>query len=400
MPGANQSMDDKLLSLYAVCPPGLESVLFQELRGIGVYSTRTTEANLAVPIPVELGSGGIEFDGTLNDLYRANLHLRCASRILLRLGSFHASKFVELTRKTGNLDWQKYITNQHPLAFRVTAHRSRLYHSGAVAERIAAGIAERVGFQPVVEKYREDIHAAQLIVVRLLENECTISLDASGAPLHQRGYRQALAKAPLRETIAAGMLLASGWDQRSPLMDPFCGSGVIPIEGAWIAARIPPGYLRKFIFMDWPEYDAAAWKCLIDAVKNEIQTPVGAILGSDRDAGAVKMAAENAERAGAASWVNFSRRAVSDIEPSARRGWVVTNPPYGLRISRNQDLRNLYAQFGNVLRERCPGWQVAFLCNDDRLATQTGLIFREGISLVSGGLPIKLNRSVVPEKLT
>ncbi len=375
--------------LYAVCPPGLEDILAGELRELRVGMPEAT-----VPEP---GSGGLDFTGTLEGLYRANLHLRTASRVLLRIGTFHAVKFVELVRKTANLSWENYLQPGHPIALRVTTHRSRLYHSGAVAERLVEGIGERLDQNPLVEKYNEEGNTAQLIIIRLIEDEFTISIDSSGAPLHHRGYRQALAKAPLRETLAAGILLASGWDRRSPFVDPFCGSGTIPIEAALLAANIPPGIIRRFAFMDWPGFDASHWSRLLQSATAQRKDPEAAILGSDRDAGAVKMAITNADRAGVAHLIHFSQRAVSAIQPPVGRGWVVTNPPYGVRVSQNQDLRNLYAQFGNVLRAQCTGWQVAFLCSDDRLATHTGLIFQPGLSLVNGGIPVKLNRGVVPE---
>ncbi len=388
-------MDDKLLSLYAVCPPGLESTLADELSKLGIGQIPAGSAQKS-PHTIEPGAGGVEFAGALLDVYRANLHLRCASRILLRLGSFHASKFVELARKSGNLAWDKFIVKDRPIALRVTSHRSRLYHTGAVAERVASGLSERLGAAVKVEKYSADSQNAQLIIVRLVNDECSISLDTSGAPLHQRGYRQALAKAPLRETLAAGILFASGWEQHSPLVDPFCGSGAIPIEATLMAMRIPPGLNRRFAFMEWPGFDLAVWEALRTDAERRVQPPAAPILASDRDAGAVNMALENAARAGVADWVEITQRAVSAVEPPAQPGWVATNPPYGLRVSPSQDLRNLYAQFGNVLRARFPGWQVAFLCNDDLLATQTRLIFQEGLSLVNGGVPVKLNRAVVP----
>lgn len=378
-------MENNSLRLYAVCPPGLELALSAELLGLGIITKPET------------GSGGVDFSGSLEDIYRANLHLRTASRVLLRMGSFQVSKFVELVRKTGNLSWETYLHKDRPLAYRITTHHSRLYHSKAVEERVHQGIANRLGYQPSVAKYNEESNQTQLVVIRILDDECTISMDTSGAPLHHRGYRQALAKAPLRETLAAGMLISSGWDRESPLIDPFCGSGVIPIEAALLAANIPPGHQRSFSFMEWPGYDPSNWRRLLKEADRKKIVPPAVILGSDRDEGAISMARENIERAGVSELVQFTQRAVSAIEPPAQRGWIVTNPPYGVRVSQNQDLRNLYAQFGKVLKSRCPGWQVAFLCTDDRLATLTGLTFIKGLSLVNGGIPVKLNLGHVPE---
>jgi putative N6-adenine-specific DNA methylase len=280
-----------------------------------------------------------------------------------------------------------------------------------VAERVVGAIEDRLGRpSPYRTRGGDDettknlkTPEAQLIVVRLVRDKCTISVDSSGAPLHQRGYRLATAKAPLRETLAAGMLFASGWDVASPLLDPFCGSGTVAIEAAMMARNIPPGRARRFAFMDWPNFDAALWQSFLENVETHDDSPrseaergrasLPLIIASDRDAGAIEAAKANAARAGVADGIEFSRRAVSAIEPPSQLGWIVTNPPYGVRASENKDLRNLYAQFGNVLRARCPGWRVAMLSGSAQLTKSVGLDFDEGLPLVNGGLKVKLMRA-------
>jgi len=394
--------------LFVVCAPGLEPFTAQELVELGLLRGKPSSP-LSKTGGIEGGpEGGVEFQGTLRDVYRANLHLRTASRVLVRLGAFYAAAFPELVRKAGRLPWERYLAPGQPVALRVTCHKSRLYHSGAVAERVARAMGDRLGQLPPLQKFNpqdgssredDDTNLPQLILVRLAHDHCTISVDTSGALLHRRGYRQAVAKAPLRETLAAGMLMASGWDMTSPLLDPFCGSGAIPIEAALMARRIPPGRTRRFAFMDWPNFDAAMWNVLLADSPLPSQTGeglgVGAkILASDRDAGAIKSAQANAERAGVADMIEFSCRAVSAIEPPSGPGWVVTNPPYGVRVSAGKDLRNLYAQFGNVLRAKCPGWHIAVLCDSVQLVHNTGLKFDEArsIPLVNGGLKVRLSR--------
>ena len=369
-------------TFFAVCAPGLESFLAQELQGL----TRGGGGE----------AGGVEFHGDLRTLYRANLHLRTASRVLVRFGELYAAAFSELRKKTSRLPWEAFLAPGQPVALRVTCHKSRLYHSDAVAERVAGAIEDRLGQRLERRKGHNEAEAnpAQLIVVRLVRDRCTISLDSSGALLHQRGYRLATAKAPLRETLAAGMLLASGWDMASPLLDPFCGSGTIPIEAALMSKNIPPGRMRRFAFMDWPNFDAAAWESMVRA-RSAAPLRWPPVIASDRDAGAIEAARANADRAGVADCIEFSRRAVSAIEPPPMPGWVVTNPPYGARLGGGKDLRDLYAQLGKVLKAKCPGWRVAMLCDSRQLIGNTGLDFDEGIPLVNGGLRMRLVRAVV-----
>jgi putative N6-adenine-specific DNA methylase len=193
------------------------------------------------------------------------------------------------------------------------------------------------------------------------------------------------------------MVMASEWDQVSPLLDPFCGSGTIPIEAALMARNMAPGRARRFAFMDWPGFDVAAWQALLAAADEGARGTASApaILASDRDAGAIRAARANAERAGVADGIDFAVRAISDLQPLPARGWSVTNPPYGVRVSASKDPRNLYARLGHVLRARCPGWQVAILCRNANLARQTGLNFETRLALKNGGLKVSLLRGRV-----
>ena len=340
----------------------------------------------------EYEAGGVEFQGSLRDLYLANLHLRTAGRILVRLGSFHANRFPELIRKATDLPWEQYLSPGTPVALRVTCRSSRLYHQRAVAERVARAIGDRLGQIPPLHKFDEEATGSlpQLVLVRMLDDRCTISVDSSGELLHRRGYRLATAKAPLRETLAAAMLLAAGWDGVSPLMDPFCGSGTIPIEAALLARGIPPGNRRTFAFMNWPTFDTTLWETLRGSLAASQKRSAPRIFASDRDAGAIRAAQANAERAGVADGIDFSCRAVSSIDPLPGPGWIVTNPPYGKRLSSNRDLRNLYAQMGNTFRSKCPGWTVAMLCDSAQLVRATGLKFNKDISTTNGGLKVRI----------
>ena len=374
-------------TFFAVTAPGLEPFAAQELR--------------TLDLPPDAEPGGITFKGTLSALYRANLHLRTASRVLARLGNFfYATSFPELQKRASRLPWERFITPGQPIALRVTCHNSKLYHSDAVAGSVSAGLEERLGqVSPLVKAdQRMDGHPPQMVIVRLADDKCTVSVDSSGELLHKRGYRQAVAKAPLRETLAAALLMASGWDGSAPLMDPFCGSGTIPIEAALMRLGIPPGLNRRFAFMDWPGFDPHEWQALRDQsipiLPSSSANPYS-IFASDRDAGAIKMAQENAGRAGVENFIEFKCQAVSAITPPTGTGWVVTNPPYGLRISEGRDLRNLYAQFGNVLRRHCPGWNVALLSSDPGLLGQMRMELDTSIGFVNGGIGVRVARGKV-----
>ena len=379
---------------FAVTAPGLESFTARELTDLGL---------LTVPAPEESSQAGVPFKGDLPALYRANLHLRTASRILARVGAFfYATTYPELQKRTSRLPWERFLSPGQPILLRVTCRQSKLYNSEAVARTVSVGLEERLGkASPLVKADEEtDGHPPQMIVVRLVDDKCSLSVDTSGALLHKRGYRLAVAKAPLRETLAAALLMASGWDASAPLLDPFCGSGTIPIEAALMRLGLSPGLNRRFAFMDWPGYDQAAFSDQRSVVGNlqsiilNQQSSI-AILASDRDAGAILMAHENAARAGVEAAIEFKCQAVSSITPPPGPGWVVTNPPYGLRSSQGGDLRNLYAQFGNVLRRQCPGWSVAVLCNDPVLLGQMHMELDTSLGFVNGGIGVRLARGMV-----
>jgi putative N6-adenine-specific DNA methylase len=335
----------------------------------------------------------VAFEGSLSDLARANLWLRTASRILVRLGSFHTRALGELERKAAQLPWREWLAPGMAVTARVTCRKSRLYHQKAVAERVVTGSGmELAGSGDDADGEAEEVEAdaAQLIVVRLLRDECTISLDSSGALLHRRGYRLASTRAPLRETLAAGLLLASGWRPEEPLVDPFCGSGTLPIEAALMARRAPPGLHRDFACRRWLGWDEDLWRGLVDAAREQIlPSAPAAIVGADRDAGAIVAAQANAERAGVASDIEFRHAALSSLDPPAGRGALVTNPPYGVRVGEPGALRDLYARLGQVARERLRGWRLTLLFPAETLERATGLAFRELFRTRNGGLPVR-----------
>jgi putative N6-adenine-specific DNA methylase len=371
--------------MWAVTHPGLEGVTAAELVSLGL-TVHSQEP------------GGVAFRSSVRDLYRANLWLRTASRLVMRLGEFTARGFPELERHAKRIPWTRVLRAGAPVTLRVTCRKSRLYHSGAVAQRIGKVITDITGSPVDQSSQSEDAESdAQLIVVRMLHDVCTISADSSGALLHRRGYRLATAKAPLRETLGAAMLLASGWTGETPLVDPMCGSGTIAIEGALIARNLPPGMKRKFAFMRWPGFRTRVWESMVEEAEADSRpTAAVKILAADRDAGAVEAATSNAARAGVAADIQIERRAVSALEVPPGPGLLAINPPYGLRVGERDKLRDLYARLGDVVREKCPGWTLTLLSADAKLERQIGLPFETLARTQNGGIPVRLLRAEVP----
>jgi putative N6-adenine-specific DNA methylase len=377
--------------IYVSCAPGLEPFLADEIRSLGITlpDLKTASTTLAALQGSEEEKGGIEFSGTEQQVYLCNLHLRTASRVVVRLGEFYAAAFSELRKKASRLAWDQYLSAGQPVEVKVTCHKSRLYHSDAVAERVKGAIDDH--FHKISRVAGKD-EKVQLIHVRLVNDLCTISIDSSGELLHRRGYRQAVAKAPLRETLAAGILLASGWQPGTPLVDPFCGSGTIPIEAAMITRGIAPGINRSFAFQNWSGFKVEAYNAMLNTVRKNIKASQTPIYASDRDQGAVEMATANAARTGVNRDIHFACHALSNLPVQTGPGWIITNPPYGVRVSSAKDLRNLYASLGKLLRTEYQGWSLGFLCNDTKLVAALELGKPKlSISLLNGGIPVRFS---------
>lgn len=375
-----------MFDLFAVAAPGLESLAAAELRDLGIE-------------PGTVIAGGVEFRGDRETVYRANLWLRTASRVIARVGGFRARSFGEIERRAAELPWDDFIGAATRIRLRVTCRKSRLYHSDAVAERIA-GVLEKRGVVVSGLAQSEDEETtgdAQLVIVRLFRDECTVSADSSGELLHRRGYRKEVAKAPIRETLAAAAVMASGWTPESPLLDPLCGAGTIPIEAALLARRIAPGLGRRFAFMEWPGYSSSAWNGQVeDARAQELPCAPSRVLASDRDAGALEAARANAERARVVGDIEVTQTALSGIEPPDVRGHLVTNPPYGVRVGERRALRNLYAQLGNVSRRKLPGWTVTLISANAELERQIRLPLDTVLKTRNGGIAVRVVRALVP----
>lgn len=363
----------------AVCTPGLEDLTRAELTELGIR-------------PRAAGPGTIEFDATARQLYAANVWLRTATRVLVRVATFRATDFDHLQRRAGEVDWSPWLADGVAPRFRVSSSDSKLYHTDAVAERLH----DVVGPPAELDAAGDHADDAQTFVVRIDRNTVTISADASGAPLHHRPWRTHLGDAPLRATMAAAVVLASGWDPATPLADPFCGSGVIPIEAALIARRLPPGGDRRFAFQRWPDFEPGSWASVTGAVDAEARgTCPAPIEASDRDAGAVAGAQANAEAAGVADDVTFEAGVVGHLGARQGPGMVVTNPPYGRRMG-DGSLAPLYRRLGAVVRERRPGHGLAIVGPSRKLARAADRALTPVVRFRHGGLAVALHARPAP----
>jgi putative N6-adenine-specific DNA methylase len=325
---------------------------------------------------------------------------RTATRFITRVHRFRARSFEELEAGAAETPWFDFASPDRAVRFAVTSHHSRLYHTDAIAERFARVFGRDLG---------DDADDAQLFVIRFDRDECTVSADSSGRPLHQRGWRLATAKAPLRPTLAAAVLLTCGWPERPSergarperpapvLLDPMCGSGTIAIEAALIATQRAPGAGREFSFQQWPSFEPGTWasvRATLRATRDDL--PVApTIVACDRDAGAIETTIANAERAGVADMIRTHVTALSatsklDDVRDAASGIVVTNPPYGVRVTSNKGLRDLYASLGNLAKGPLAAWDLAFLAAEDTLARATGLALDPTLKTKNGGIDVTL----------
>jgi putative N6-adenine-specific DNA methylase len=376
----------------AQCPPGLEPILARELATLGVEGRQV--------------QGGVEWEGGWLPLIRANLELRVAGRVLVTVGAFRARALGELERKAGGLAWDELLP-PGPIHFRVSASRSRLNHTRAVAERLQrASDREPAAGRELPDGDAEDGddnpgrgEGGTLVLARILRDQVTLRLDASGEHLHRRGYRSRVGEAPLRETLAAAALLASGWTPDLPLADPFCGSGTIPLEAALIARRIPPGLAREaraprgWAMEAWPGFPRDLLAEVVDRARNGM-LPEGpaAILGSDRDGRVLEAARANARAAGVPGDVTFQEAPATrcPLPGGGGPGWIVTNPPYGVRLGDRRGLRTLYRALGQAGRGPWRGWGLAVLSGDPVLTREMDLPLKEGFRTRHGGREVRL----------
>lgn len=348
---------------FATINPGLEDALLAEVRELG--GKRATAL-----------TGGVEFDATNAVFYRAVNELRCTNRLWLRVDEFRARDAPELFNKTKRIEWSRLIDPTTPIEIRAVSHRSGLNHTDRISKAVSDGIDEALGRKPVAGNQPIDVLA------RLVENRCELSLDASGDLLYQRGYKTEAVAAPLRESIASAVLRLIGWTPDDALLDPFCGSGTIVIEAAQQAAGIPAGRARNFAMEKWANFRPDLWA---EVRAYEPRLPSTKYRGTDVDPAAVDAARHNATRGHVEDWCKFDVTDVADLEPpDGPPGWIVTNPPWNLRLAdpTHSGLNRLLDTFA----ARFAGWKLAVIA--PRRWTPKGS--KERTSFDLGGVPVSL----------
>lgn len=358
--------------IFLMAAPGLEAALYAE-----VLSKRYKA--------IKQVNGGVMVRGSWPEVWRANLEIRGAGRVLARLGSFRVPLLSQLENRARRVPWAKVLRPDVPVRVEATCSKSRIYHSGAAEERIGTAIRGELGVSISAD--------AEVCIRARIENDvCTLAIDTSGDLLHKRGYKEAVGKAPMRETMAALFLRQCGFNGTEPVVDPMCGSGTFIIEAAEIAAGLKPGRARHFAFEKLATFDEAAWQRLCATANEKVVTPTVRFHGSDRDSGAIRMSRANAERADVVGFTDFEQRAINELTaPEGPPGLVIANPPYGGRIGDRKQLHELYRALGQTLLTRFGGWRVGIITNEPALAKATGLPFGPASAPVShGGLRIFL----------
>lgn len=371
---------DVLMTCFAAVPRGAEEMAALELEKLGVGDIRP-------------GKGGVAFIADRAGLYSANLWLRTASRVLVQLAVFPCKGPDELYAGVFAIDWPELITPEMTIAVDSSLRDSVLTHSGFVSLKTKDAVVDRIrevcGRRPNVDTDSPDVR----INVHLHKNICTVSLDSSGDSLARRGYRIERNEAPLRETLAAAVVALTGWDGSIPLVDPMCGSGTIPAEAALLAARMPPGLQRSFGFQRWIDFDSQLWGDLLrEAEAGVRKVPPGLVTGYDLDNRALLLAGRNIAKAGLEGQVHFFHAALQEFQPQGDSGVVIINPPYGMRMGVDDDLRELYCQIGDIMKKRCRGWTGFVLTGNLELAKYIGLKASRRYVLFNGPIECRLLR--------
>lgn len=366
--------------------PGLEELCLEELRSLPISAAAFSKEK-----------GGVEFEGRLQDCYLANLHLRTANRVLMRVAGFKATNFSILEKRLSSIPWEFYLSRGAVPEINTTTTHSRLYHKDAIDKRISISIADRQGitdFYPV-----EPVTSfTQQVYVRVIDDRFTVSLDSSGDLLYKRGLKDHHAAAPIRETLAAAALRMAGYNGREPLLDPMSGSGTFSIEAAMIVKGMPPGLYRDFAFMDWPSFRPERWRHIKKESEKaimDLNTPL--IIASEKDAGlsaALKARVNRFNLSKAVTVINMdffdmNKKDIVVLFKTSQPGLVIINPPYGIRLGTRKKSRELFRKIIQKLGSDFQGWKYSLFVHDRDLVRE--IPFKKNYILLDhGGLKLAL----------
>ena len=364
-------------SLFVTCPRGLEAPLSQELEQLKCQDIRAVD-------------GGVACKGGMEQVYRINLHSRTASRVLLRLTKSGYRSEQDIYKAAKNIRWTDWFDLEQTFKVKVEGKRAQVKSLDFVGLKIKDAVCDvfrdACGARPSVGKIRPDIRIHAFID----ERDIQIFIDTSGEALFKRGYRQDTGEAPMRENLAAGLLLLAGYDGTQPFQDPFCGSGTIVIEAAWIATRRAPGLMRRFRFEKLKNFDAALWKKLQHEAETQIRPAPAPISGSDNDRHMIRAAVANAQAAEVDTFIRFEVKDAQDTRPNWEGGILISNPPYGVRLAEVQALQALYPQLGAWLKQHYAGWLAGMFTGDRDMPKFMRLSPKRKIPLYNGNLDCRL----------
>ena len=343
----------RTFDLLVPCHFGLEAVLKREIYDLGYEITKVED-------------GRVTFEGDEEAVCRANIFLRTAERILLKVGSFRAVTFEELFDKTKELPWEDYIPQNGKFwVAKAASFKSKLFSTSDIQSILKKAMVRRMQECYRVEWFPEN-GASYPVRVFLMKDIVTVGIDTTGISLHKRGYREVSGKAPITETLAAALIMLTPWRKDRILVDPFCGSGTFPIEAAMMAANIAPGMNRSFLSEKWDNLITKKnWYDVIDEANDMICDDVEVdIQGYDVDSSVIKIARRNAREAGVDHLIHFQERDVKDLNHPKKYGFIITNPPYGERLEDKKDLPDLYRAFGESFK-RLDSWSAYMITSYD-----------------------------------
>jgi len=352
---------------YAIVIPGLEATAVKELEALSAHEIR-------------IDSGGVYFSGTMDTMFRVNLRSRCITRVLLRLKRFTAMSLEGLRHHIEKVEWSPFLNRECNISVRASCHSSKLMHTGKIENEICE-VVKKAGFS------LNSGDAEQQIYIRIENNRCLLSIDTSGERLDRRGYRLEGGKAPVRETLAAGILQWMEWRFDETLLVPMCGSGTFPVEAAMMKGKLASGLTHQFAFLAWPQLKRKAWQRLFDrtqemVTKDDLSLSIHA---SDINQNAIEIAARNADRAGVSPLIHLEKKDVKALTApeDLPAGLIVCNPPYGQRIDTN--VHALYAALGKLYKKDFRDWRMVVFSPDSACEKALGLTIKRRLKVKHGG---------------